>query len=68
VGKFDTKELKIGWIRNTLELSRLFLSETLREEIEANRNLEIIDGPMEIPYGADGNLADLVWESEPARR
>ena len=58
VGKLDLMELKIGWIRNTLELSRLMLSETLRDEIEANPNLTIVGGPVEIRYGADGNLVD----------
>jgi hypothetical protein len=59
VGKLNLMELKIGWIRNTLELSRLILSETLRDEIEANPNLTIVGGPIEIPYGADGNLVDV---------
>lgn len=56
VGKFDMRELRIGRIRDTLQLSNLFLSETLREEIEVNPDLEILDGPKEIEYGTDGNL------------
>ncbi len=60
VGKFDLGELKIGWIRNTLELSALALSEPLREEIEANPDLAIAGGPIEIPYAADGNLVEVV--------
>ena len=59
VGKLNLMELKIGWIRNTLELSGLILSETLRDEIEANPNLAIVGGPIKIPYGADGNLVDV---------
>ena len=59
VGKLNLMELKIGWIRNTLELSRLILSETLRDEIEANPNLTIVGGPVEIHYGVDGNLVDV---------
>jgi hypothetical protein len=59
VGKLNLMELKIGWIRNTLELSSLILSETLRDEIEANPNLTIAGGPIPIPYGADGNLVDV---------
>jgi hypothetical protein len=59
VGKLNLMELKIGWIRNTLELSSLILSETLRDEIEANPSLTIAGGPIEIRYGADGNLVDV---------
>ncbi|MDP2997226.1 MAG: hypothetical protein Q8N47_07045 [Bryobacterales bacterium] len=59
VGKLNLMDLKIGWIRNTLELSRLILSETLRDEIEANPDLTIVGGPVEIRYGADGNLVDV---------
>jgi hypothetical protein len=59
VGKLNLMELKIGWIRNTLELSGLLLSDTLRDEIEANPNLTITGGPVEIRYGADGNLVDV---------
>jgi hypothetical protein len=59
VGKLNLMELKIGWIGNTLELSGLVLSETLRDEIEANPNLAIVGGPVEIRYGVDGNLVDV---------
>jgi hypothetical protein len=61
VGKFDIeKEVTIGWIRNTMELSRLALSENLRPLIEANPLLEIVEGPLEMPFGPDGNLVSLV--------
>ncbi len=60
VGKFDLRDLKIGWIRNTLELSALALSETLRDEIQANPNLTVVGEPFEIPYDADDNLKEVV--------
>lgn len=61
VGKFDIeKEVTIGWIRNTMELARIALSENLRPQIEANPQLEIIEGPLEMPFGPDGNLVSLV--------
>ncbi|HLY19627.1 MAG TPA: hypothetical protein VKR61_20510, partial [Bryobacteraceae bacterium] len=41
VGKFDAREVTIGWIRNTLELSLLAMSENLRPQIERNPMLEI---------------------------
>jgi len=57
IPRFDfEKEAYIGWIRNTLELARLALSENLRPQIEANPLLEITGGPVEMPFGEDGNL------------
>jgi hypothetical protein len=57
VGKFDPKDLTIGWIRNTLDLERLALSENLRGEIERNPLLEITGAPFELPFDAAGELA-----------
>ncbi len=54
-GRLDLREVTIGWIRNTLELARLGLSETLRPQIERNPLLSIEDAvPME--FDAGGNL------------
>jgi hypothetical protein len=41
VGKLDLAEVTYGWIRNTMELSRIALSENLRSQIDANPALEI---------------------------
>ncbi|MCS6953097.1 MAG: hypothetical protein RMK57_12010 [Bryobacterales bacterium] len=59
VGKLDTREVTIGWIRNTLELEVLALSENLRGEIEQNPALEILGEPCELEFDPDGNL--LPW-------
>lgn len=58
-GKFDSREVTIAWITNTLELSVLGLSENLRPEIEANPLLEILDGPRPLEFSADGNMLYL---------
>jgi hypothetical protein len=34
VGKFDSRDVKVGWIRNTLELGSMALSENLAGEVE----------------------------------
>jgi hypothetical protein len=65
VGRFDAAEVTIGWIRNTLELARLALSENLRAQIEANPLLEIVDGPFEPPFDAEGNLVSPFSASSP---
>jgi hypothetical protein len=56
VGKFDGRKVEIGWIRNTMELTRVALSENLIDEICANPALEVLDGPFDIPLDADGQL------------
>ena len=55
VGKLDLGEVTLGWIRNTMELGRLALSENVRAQVEADPSLEIeatIDGE----FDGDGNL------------
>ncbi len=54
-GRPDLSQVTIGWIRNTLELSRLGLSETLREQIEQNPLLEI-EQTVDIEFHGEGNL------------
>jgi hypothetical protein len=65
VGRFDAAEVTIGWIRNTLELARLALSENVRAQIEANPLLEIVDGPFDPPFDAEGNLVSPFSASSP---
>jgi hypothetical protein len=57
VGKFDPKQVTIGWIRNSLELATLRLSENLRPEIEANPMLEIVGEAEDFAFDAEGDLA-----------
>ncbi len=59
VGKFDVREVTIGWIRNSLELSLLAMSENLRPQIERNANLEIVSPAQEMEFDSDGNLVRL---------
>jgi hypothetical protein len=56
VGVFDMSELRIAWLKNTLELTPLALTENYRAEVEKNPSLEIIGRPMELPFDSDGNL------------
>jgi hypothetical protein len=59
VGKVDLSEVTYGWIRNSLELGFLKLSENLRGEIGKNPLLEIVGPAEEIDFDAAGNLAGL---------
>ena len=56
VGKFDPAEITMGWIRNTLELGTLALSENLEEEIRKNPMLEIAGPAFNLEFDAQGNL------------
>ena len=56
VGRLDTADVTIGWIRNTMELAVLGLSENLRGVIEQNPMLEILGPAQDLPFDADGNL------------
>jgi hypothetical protein len=64
VGKLEPEEITLGWIRNTMELSRLALSENLRPEIEKNPDLEILGPPQELPFDEQGNLVSLLSKRE----
>jgi hypothetical protein len=63
VGVFDLAELRIAWLKNTLELTPLALTENFRGEIEKNRSLEIIGGPMELPFDEKGDLVSPFTEA-----
>jgi len=67
VGKFEPQEVTIGWIHNTLELSRLALSENLMPEIKANPILEVIGEPFELEFDAGGNLPEMVRQVSESR-
>jgi len=55
VGKIDLSEVTYGWIRNTMELGRLALSENLRAEVEKNPQLEI-ESAIDFEFDGNGNL------------
>ena len=55
VGKLDLDEVTYGWIRNTMELGRVALSENLRPVIERNPDLEI-EAAIDFEFAQDGNL------------
>jgi hypothetical protein len=56
VGKLDMREVTVGWIRNSLNIDTLGLTENLRDKIEANPSLEIIGPAIEWPFDKEGNL------------
>lgn len=59
VGKFELEDVTIAWIRDTLELDVLALSENLLPEIRKNPNLEILGPTREMEFDAEGNLVEF---------
>jgi hypothetical protein len=56
VGKNDPADVTYAWIRNTLELSQLLLSENLCRQIDGNPDVEIIGAPYQPEFDQVGNL------------
>ena len=56
VGRMEVSEVRIGWIRNTLELASMRLSENLREEIAGNSLLEVTGEAVPLEFDEEGNL------------
>jgi hypothetical protein len=59
VGKFEQEQATIGWIRNSLEIARLAVTENLRPQLEANPLLEIEGPALELPFDTAGNLVSV---------
>jgi hypothetical protein len=55
VGKVDLDLVTYGWIRNSMELGRLALSENLRPQVEKNPALEI-EASIDFEFDGSGNL------------
>ena len=56
VGKLDTSEVTLAWIRNTMELGDLAVSENLLPELKQNPQVEILSESRELEFDGDGNL------------
>ena len=55
VGRLALDDVTYGWIRNTMELTRLALSENVRAEVEKNPILQI-EGTIDLEFDTAGNL------------
>jgi hypothetical protein len=55
VGKLDLSQVTYGWIRNSMELDRIGLSENLRGEVERNPSLEI-EAAIDFEFDGHNNL------------
>ena len=55
-GVFDPKDLRIVWIKNTLELQYFYASQPFLKEVRSNPNLEVLGKPFDPPFDKSGNL------------
>ncbi len=55
-GVLDSKELRLVWAKNTLELEYLWASEAMLAETKGNSNLEVVSGLQEVPFDPAGNM------------
>ena len=55
VGRHDLGEVTYGWIRNTMELGRLAVSENMRAAVEENAALEL-EAAIDFEFDGQGNL------------
>jgi hypothetical protein len=63
VGRLDLSEVTYGWIRNTMELGRLAVSENMRAAVEAHELLQI-EATIDCEFDGDGNLISPFIEIE----
>ena len=63
VGKFDPLEVTICWIRNTLDLSPLVMSENLLPLIGQNSLLEVVGEARPLEYDGEGNLVSFFGQA-----
>jgi hypothetical protein len=66
VGRIDLSEVTYGWIKNTMELGFLRLSENLRNKIVENSTLEIVGAAEEIEADQAGNFTGFAVVGNPA--
>jgi hypothetical protein len=55
-GVENPADYKMVWIKNTLELEEIYVSEAYIKELKKNSNLEICGGPYEVQMDRNGNM------------
>ncbi len=61
IGLTPPQRARVMWIKNTMELERLLVSEAYREELDARDDLEMLGEIGEWPFDAEGQMP---WAAE----
>ena len=59
-GVLEAQDLRLVWIKNTLEMEYLWASESMLKEAKGNPNLEVVSGLQDVPFDGGGNLV-MEW-------
>lgn len=59
IGDKDQNTARIMWIRNSLELEEVLVSEAMLGDAKGDKNLQVTGGPYEFEFGDDGYLVDF---------
>ena len=59
VGFIDPKKARVVQIADTLHLGEVLVSEACLDEVAERDDLELIDGPFDMPFDESGNLAPV---------
>ena len=59
IGLVEPENARVVQIPNTLHLGEVLVSEAYLPDVEARDDLEISDGPFDMPFDGDGNLASV---------
>ncbi len=57
-GHAELEDCRVVWIRNTMELRRLRVSENLRQELSQDSKISFCSGPHPIRFDSGGQIAD----------
>lgn len=66
VGKLDMRDVRFGWIANSLDIKLIALSANLRSDIENRTDLEILGNEFSFSFDSSGNMASPVKRAEAA--
>ncbi len=58
-GRFPAREARIVWIQNTLELGNMYVSEAMRQEVEAHPRLSLSGESVTFSFDETGHLPQL---------
>lgn len=59
-GRFSAKDLRIVWIRNTLRVGEMIVSENMLDEVRSQPRLEVVEGPIVVEFDGTGHLPELL--------
>jgi hypothetical protein len=62
IGLTPPEQARLIWIRNTLDLTELEISQTLMNQADGRSDLQVIAGPSPLKFDAGGNLR--MWRTE----